>query len=130
MPWLWLDSVLCGIIARMHELAVTRSILDIALRHASRVGARRIVAINLVIGELTGSVDDSIQFYFDFLSKDTLSQGAQLNLQRIPARARCHACSAEYTPPDSRLWTCPGCGALGGEVIAGKEFYVASIEVE
>lgn len=116
--------------ARMHELPVTQSILDIANRHASRAGASRIVAINLVIGELSGFVQESIQFYFDFLSQDTPAQGAKLNLERIPARARCGACGTEYAPPDGRLWTCPQCGALGGEVTAGKEFYVASIEVE
>jgi len=116
--------------APMHELAVTQSILDIALRHAERAKAQRILAINLVIGELTGFVDDSIQFYFDFLSRDTLAQGARLVFERIPPRARCHTCRTEYIPPDSRLWTCPECDALGGEVIAGREFSVASIEIE
>jgi hydrogenase nickel incorporation protein HypA/HybF len=114
----------------MHELAVTQSILDIALRHAQGAGAQRILAIDLVIGDLTGFVDDSIQFYFDFLSGDTLANGAQLRFERIPPRARCHECGAEYTPPNSRLWTCPECEALGGEVIAGREFSVASIEIE
>lgn len=114
----------------MHELSVTQSILDIALRHARRASAHRIVAINLVIGDLTGFVDDSIQFYFDFLSKDTLAQDARLSFERVAPCARCHACNAEYTPPNSRLWTCPACGALGGEVIAGREFSVASIEIE
>ena len=114
----------------MHELAVTQSILDIALRHAKEAGAQRILAINLVIGELTGFVDDSIQFYFAFLSEDTLAQDARLVFQRVPARARCHACGAEYTPPNSRIWTCPECEALGGEVIAGREFSVTSIEVD
>jgi hydrogenase nickel incorporation protein HypA/HybF len=116
--------------ASVHELSVTESILDIALRHAEQAGARRILAVNLVIGELTGFVDDSIQFYFDFLSKDTMAQDARLNFERIASRVRCHACGAEYTAPNSRLWTCPECGALGGEVIAGKEFSVASIEIE
>jgi hydrogenase nickel incorporation protein HypA/HybF len=114
----------------MHELSVSQSILDIALRHANQASARRIVAINLVIGDLTGFVDDSIQFYFDFLSKDTLAQDATLNFERIPARVRCQSCGADYAPPDSRLWACPECQALGGEVIAGKEFHVASIEIE
>ena len=114
----------------MHELSVTQSILGVAQRHAKQAGARRILAINLVIGDLTGFVDDSIQFYFDFLSQDTLAQDAQLNFERIAPRVRCHACGTDYTPPDSCLWTCPECGALGGEVIAGKEFYVASIEIE
>ncbi len=114
----------------MHEMAVTQSILEIALRHAAQTSAHRITAINLVIGDLTGYVDDSIQFYFDFLTQDTSAQGARLKIERIPARARCHTCGSEYEPPDARLWTCPQCGALGGEVTAGKEFYVASIEVE
>ncbi len=116
--------------APMHEMAVTQSILDIVVRHAEQAGAQRICAINLVIGELTGFVDDSIQFYFDFLSQDTVAQGAQLNIERIPARVRCHVCGAEYKPPDSRLWTCPQCDALGGEVMGGKEFSVSSIEIE
>jgi len=114
----------------MHELPVTQSILDIALRHAQKANASRILAINLTIGELTGFVDDSIQFYFDFLSQDTPAAGARLSIERIPPCARCRLCGVEYAPPDSRLWTCPECGALGGDVIAGKEFFVSSIEVE
>ena len=114
----------------MHELAVTQSILEIALRHAEKAGAQRILAINLVIGELTGFVDDSIQFYFDFMSKDTPAQDARLTFERIAPHARCQECGIEYAPPNSRLWTCPGCGALGGEIIAGREFSVASIEIE
>ena len=114
----------------MHELAVTQSILEIALRHAQQAGAGHILAINLTIGDLTGFVDDSIQFYFDFLTKGTLAEGSRLAIERIAARLCCHDCGAEYAPPDSRTWSCPQCQALGGEVIAGKEFFVASIEVE
>jgi hydrogenase nickel incorporation protein HypA/HybF len=114
----------------MHELSVSQSILDIAVRHAQKAGARRILAIHLVIGDLTGFVDDSIQFYFDFLSRDTLAEGADLHFERVAARVRCHACRAEYAPPDMRLWSCPECSALGGEVIAGREFTVASLEIE
>jgi len=119
-----------GIMGAMHELAVSQSILDIALRHAEQAGAQRILAVNLVIGELTGFVDDSIQFYFDFLSEDTPAQGARLNFERIAARVQCHTCGAQFSPPDSRIWACPECDALGSEVIAGKEFSVASIEIE
>ena len=114
----------------MHELSVSQSIIDIVLRHAEKAGAERVMAVNLVIGSLTGFVDDSIQFYFDFLSRDTAAAGAQLHFERIAARAQCHACGTTYEPPDMQIWTCPECGALGGEVIAGKEFYVASIEIE
>jgi hydrogenase nickel incorporation protein HypA/HybF len=114
----------------MHELSVTQSVLDIVLRHAKQSNASRVVAINLVIGELTGFVDESIQFYFDFMSKETLAESARLQFERVPAQVRCHACGAEYAPPDSRLWACPECEALGSEIISGREFSVASIEIE
>lgn len=114
----------------VHEMTVTQSVLDIALRYAGKAAARRILAVHLVIGDLTGFVDDSIQFYFDFLSQGTLAQGARLCIERIRARLRCRLCGFEYTPPDGRLWTCPACTALGGDVIGGKEFSVASIEIE
>jgi hydrogenase nickel incorporation protein HypA/HybF len=114
----------------MHEMSVTQSILEIVRRHGQQAGAQRVTAINLVIGDLTGFIDDSIQFYFDFLSKDTIAEGGTLNFERIEPRVRCGSCGAEYVPPDSRLWACPECQALGGDVIAGREFHVASIEIE
>jgi hydrogenase nickel incorporation protein HypA/HybF len=114
----------------MHELSVTQSVLDIVLRHAKQSHACRVLGINLVIGDLTGFVDESIQFYFDFMSKETLAEGARLNFERVPAKVRCTSCSAVYIPPDSRLWACPECEALGGEIISGREFSVASIEIE
>ena len=114
----------------MHEMSVSESILGIVLRHAQRAGAQRVLGVNLVIGDLTGFIDESIQFYFDFLSRETLAEGARLHFERVAARVRCPGCGAEYEPPRSSLWACPQCCALGGEVTAGREFSVASIEVE
>ena len=114
----------------MHEMAVTESILNIVLRHAEKAEAQRVVVVNLIIGDLTGFVDESIQFYFDFLSQGTMANGAQLNIEHVAARVRCHSCGAEYEPPYSRLWSCPQCQSPGGEVSAGREFSVVSIEVD
>ncbi|HEY68285.1 MAG TPA: hydrogenase maturation nickel metallochaperone HypA [Thermoflexia bacterium] len=113
----------------MHELAVTQSMLDLALEYAGRAGAQRITRINLVVGELSGIVDDCVQFYFDFVSKGTLAEGAQLAFERQPARLRCRACGHEFALQDGN-WACPVCQAQGGEIIAGREFYMESIEVE
>ncbi len=113
----------------MHELSVTESILDIVCRHATDAGAQRVKRIHLVIGDLASIVDDSVQFYFDFLSEDTCARGAELVFERIPTRLACRACGHEWTP-GSGDWTCPRCGAVGAQVVAGKEFYVDSIEVE
>jgi hydrogenase nickel incorporation protein HypA/HybF len=113
----------------MHELSITQHVLDIAIEHAGRANAHRITSINLVVGELTGFVDDSIQFYFDMLSPHTVADGAGLSIRRIPARVRCSVCGEEFSPRDMN-WACPTCLAVGGDVIAGRELLVESIEVE
>lgn len=113
----------------MHELAVTQSMLNLALEHAEGAGAQRITRINLAIGELSGIVDESVQFYFDFVSKGTLAEGAQLTFERMPACFRCRACGHEFVLQDGN-WACPVCQAWGGEFVAGREFYMESIEVE
>lgn len=113
----------------MHELSVTEQIIRVAVEHAEKAGAARVLAINLVVGDLSSIVDDSVQFYFDFLSRDTIAEGARLRFTRIPPRLRCRQCAGEF-PMRDMDWTCPHCGAAGGDVVAGKEFYLDTIEVE
>ena len=113
----------------MHELSVTQSVLNIALETAKNNGASQITAINLVIGDMTSIVDDSVQFYFDILGKDTLAQGATLNFRREPATATCLDCRSQIpaTPPLTPV--CPNCNSTKLTVSGGKEFYIESIEV-
>ena len=113
----------------MHELAVTQNILDIALEEAEKANAKRITNIQMVVGSFSGIVDDSVRFYFDFISQNTLAEGAGLTFRRIATRFRCRACGTEFSPQDHD-WTCPSCRALGGEVIAGREFFIEGIEIE
>jgi hydrogenase nickel incorporation protein HypA/HybF len=113
----------------MHELSITEEILRVATEHAKRANARRITDIHLVIGDLSSVVNDSVQFYFDYLSEGTIAEGAALHFDRIPARLRCRQCD-EVFEPRGRDWDCPHCGTIGGEIIAGQEFYMDSIEVQ
>lgn len=113
----------------MHEMPVTQSVLEIALRHAESADASRITDIYLVIGQLSSFVDDAIQFYWDIISEGTIAQGATLHFERIPAQARCDNCGAEYRL-EGMDFTCPGCGGVAVTIVAGKEFYVDSINVE
>ncbi|MDW8327833.1 MAG: hydrogenase maturation nickel metallochaperone HypA [Anaerolineales bacterium] len=113
----------------MHELAVTQSVLEIALRHAAPAGAVRITDVYLVIGQLSSIVDDSVQFYWDAISENTAAQGARLHFRRVPAELRCWDCNHRYSPNGEDL-ACPACGGLRVQVVAGDEFRVEAIEVE
>lgn len=113
----------------MHELSVTESILEITLRHASAADAVRVTDIYLVIGQLSSIIDDSVQFYWDMVSKGTVAQGAVLHFKRIPAKMRCKSCGESYEINQDQL-ACQHCGSMQVELIAGREFYIDSIDVE
>jgi hydrogenase nickel incorporation protein HypA/HybF len=114
----------------MHELPVTEGILNVALEAARQNGARRIVAIDLVIGQLAGIVDDSVQFYFDILSKDTIAEGAVLRFRREPATATCADCGHQFPVSAPLEAVCPACHGIRLHISGGREFFVESIEVE
>ncbi len=114
----------------MHELSVTQGILNIAVEAAHGAGSPRITAIDLLVGELTGFVTDSIQFYFDLLSKGTVAEGALLRVRRESASATCAACGHVFHPEIPLLPACSACGSGGVRLAGGRELRVESIEVE
>jgi len=112
----------------MHEMAITRDMLDLVLDTASKSGAKRVTRITLVIGEFSGVVDHAIEANFEWMRRETLAEDAFLEIRSVPKRARCRDCGSEYAPDDF-WWTCPVCQANSFEVIAGREMSVESIEV-
>ncbi len=114
----------------MHELSITQSILEIAVRHGQQANASRITHLHLVIGQLSSVVDESVQFYWDMIAEGTLARGAQLHFQRIPARLECLECGQVYTLDSRELEGCPACESVKVKVIAGNEFRLESIEIE
>jgi hydrogenase nickel incorporation protein HypA/HybF len=113
----------------MHELAVTESVLEIALRHAAEAGGGRITDLYLVIGRLSSVVDDSVQFYWDIISRGTAAEGATLHFRRVPIEMHCEDCDLSYAPDGEDL-SCPKCAGTRVTVIAGDEFRLEAIDVD
>jgi len=113
----------------MHELSVTEHILNIALKHANENQASRVTDLYITIGRLASLVDDSIQFYWDIISADTLCQGAQLHFNRVPARLLCLNCAHSYIL-EGDLTPCPACGSPQIKVVSGEDFLLDSIAIE
>ncbi len=114
----------------MHELPITQSILELCLEYGEQAGASSVKKLTLVIGDLSSVIDESVQFYWDIVSKDTICEGAQLHFERIPAKFKCLECQNEYLLQKGELSGCPECGSIRVKAIEGDEFRLESIDVE
>ncbi len=114
----------------LHELPITQGLLSVVVETATQAGAERVHSIDIVIGELTSIVDDSVQFYFDILSRGTVAEGAELRFRREPATATCLDCGHSFAVRPPLIVECPQCHSALIRVSGGNEFYVQSIEVD
>jgi len=110
----------------MHELSVTQNVLNIALKNA---GERKVKQVNLVIGQFSSIVDDSVQFYWDIITKDTSAEGSLLHFERIAGEMTCQDCGRVFHPTDE-TFDCPSCSSPSVRISKGEEFQVESIDVE
>lgn len=113
----------------MHEQSIVESILALALENAEKANANRILKIYLVVGELSGVVDEAVEFYFNFLAKNTIAAEATLSFKHIPVQLRCRKCNAIFSPDKLDL-SCPDCKEQQVEIVAGRELYIDSLEVD
>lgn len=113
----------------MHELPVTQSLLDLALKHAEDQGAARVAGIYVQIGQLSSYVDEAVQFYWDLISEGTPAEGAQLHFERVPMRLECRACGHQFAP-EALSYQCPACDSGEVSVIAGEEFQLVGLDIE
>ena len=110
----------------MHELSLSSAVVNTAVRHAD---GRRVVLVNLRVGQLRQVVPDSLQFYFQFVARDTLCEGARLEQEIVPATLSCRSCGHAWAI-EIPAFRCPECGGGDVWVAGGNEFEVESIEVE
>jgi hydrogenase nickel incorporation protein HypA/HybF len=113
----------------MHEQSIVESILTLALENAAKANARKIISINLVVGNYTGILEEAVNFYFGFLSKDTIAAGARINYTHVPGQLRCRDCDILF-PLQKRDYHCPKCAGKRVEVVGGRELYIEDMEVD
>lgn len=110
----------------MHELSLSGAVLNTVVKHADE---RRVSLVSLRVGRLRQVVPDTLEFYFEFVARGTVCEGARLELEVIEASLRCTSCEREWEI-EIPAFRCPTCGGAGVEVARGNEFEVESIEIE
>ena len=110
----------------MHEMSITQGIIDICEKHA---GGRRVLSLDVEIGELSSVVPEAVEFCFAACSSGTLLEGAHMNIIRVPGRGHCQDCDAD-TALSALFGACQSCGGYRVAILSGEEMRVREIEVE
>jgi hydrogenase nickel incorporation protein HypA/HybF len=123
----------------MHEFSLAQSIVDTVINLAVKNGAKQILEVNLLVGEVALVNADQLGWYIDMLIKETLAEGMKLSVTHTPVKIRCLSCGYEggvtYGEPDSRwhvsvpLFECPECESSQTVIISGKELHIKDMNV-
>ncbi|MFA6939380.1 MAG: hydrogenase maturation nickel metallochaperone HypA [Clostridiaceae bacterium] len=113
----------------MHELSVTENIIKICSQEAAKNKVVKVKEIKILVGELTGLIPESIQYYFDIASIGTKVEGAKLNIAKIPLKIFCNGCKNTSVVKRGDF-ICPVCEGSDIKLLGGNEFLIDSMEVD
>ena len=114
----------------MHELSIATNIVEIAREHVSGAGGGRILAVTLRVGRLVSVHEAALRSALEVASAETPLAGAELRIVVVPVRIFCESCAGERELAGIGSLACPACGRLCGDIRAGTELELESIEIE
>lgn len=115
----------------MHEMALTRTVVDMVVQEAEAVGATEVRAVHITIGYVRDIVEDLFEGCFAHMARGTVAENAELVITRVPLTVRCKECNHVYhiDVHNESTWECASCGQRKYTLNSGMEFFINDIEI-
>ncbi len=113
----------------MHEMTLAESVLQIVEDAAQREGLRRVRAVWLEIGQLSSVEPEAMRFCFDAVARDSVAEGARLEIVTTAGAAWCNECSEPVALGELGA-ACPRCGGYRLRLTEGTGMRVMELEAE
>lgn len=120
---------------KMHELSLAASIIESAVGAAKNNNASKVKKIYLDVGGLLMVNPEQLRFGLEVLSKDTIAEGMEVDIKKIPVKVKCASGHVSTLDPEinplhnAPLLRCPECKAKV-EVLGGRELILKKIIAE
>lgn len=113
----------------MHEMSLAEGIRQIVEDAGRAQGFAKVKTVVLEIGQLASVEPEALAFCFDVVMKDSIADGACLQIDTVPGEGWCLQCAA--TVPITALYDpCPRCGSYQVQVTGGTAMRVKELEIE
>jgi hydrogenase nickel incorporation protein HypA/HybF len=121
----------------MHEFSISSEIVRTVLDTAEENHGKRVLSIQLEIGELALLNLEQVTFWIQELFKGSVAEGAKIKVKLIKARINCEACGykGKNSSGQKDLFqhliplSCPKCGSTQIKVEKGRECTLKRIQV-
>jgi hydrogenase nickel incorporation protein HypA/HybF len=121
----------------MHEFSISSEIVKTVLDTAKKSSGKKVLSVQLEIGELTLLNGDQVGFWVKELFKGSAAEDAEVKIKTIKARILCKACGYKggirSDQEDSfrhlTLQTCPQCNSFQFKIEKGRECILRKIQV-
>jgi hydrogenase nickel incorporation protein HypA/HybF len=111
----------------MHEVSIMAEAVRMAVAAARKSGAARVTGLKLRVGTLSSAVPEAMRFAWTVVCRDTIADGASLEIESVSATCWCAECREEFPCADF-FNECPRCHNPSGELRRGRELEIASVE--
>jgi len=122
----------------MHEFSISSDIVRTVLDTVEKNTGKKVLSIQLEIGELTHLNGEQVSFWIKELFKDSVAEDAEVKIKTIKARILCKACGYKGGIGSGQedsfrhlvLQSCPRCNSFQFKIEKGRECILRRIQVE
>lgn len=113
----------------MHELSIAQSMVKLAVNELHKARGKRVLAIEVAVGKISGVVPHALEFAFPQATSGTELEGSELKIHELAMETECLSCGAINTQEEF-LMICPRCNSPEVKINKGKEISILSMEIE
>ncbi len=112
----------------MHELKICESLFEMVDQEQRTRHFSRVCRVRLEIGRFSCLEPEALRYAFEIVARDTILEGATLEIDQPPGRATCLTCGSDVAL-DTRLSDCPSCGGKQLRPNGGDQMRFIEMEV-
>lgn len=102
------------------------AVLEAVMKIAKEKRAKKVKAVHIVVGNLLMLNPEQLKFCYDVVTKGTIAEGSELEIEVVKAEIRCTNCGKSF---DEYVGICDECGGILS-VEGGKEMFLKRVEME
>ncbi len=112
----------------MHELSIAQALIGQLETVATAEQADAVTRAAIVVGGLSGVDPEALRMAFPLAAHETIAEGAELDIEFVPAVLTCKACGQKFHP-EFAFMICEQCGSSDVELDGGRELLLKSVEL-